>query len=290
MAHGTVDESTFKEISISDKEFRLLRNLIYERSGIDLSERKRGLLVTRLSKLLKRLQIKSFSDYYDHVTNDKNKEDFLNMLDAISTNHTSFFREKAHFDYLYSTVLPEITGRLRAKGDQDIRVWCSASSSGEEPYTICMMLMEALRMEYSQWQAGLLATDISRSVLATAKNGIYREERLELVPPALKKRYFRNLGDGSFQVVPQLRDEITFRLFNLMNERFPFRKPFHVIFCRNVLIYFDQKTVEKLIRKMYQNLVPGGYLFVGHSESLARIRNPFEQNVYPAVYRRSGSI
>jgi len=275
---------------ISTTEFRQLRDLIYKRSGIDLADRKKGLLVTRLSKHLRTLRLTSFQDYYEHVIQAKNQADFMIMLDAISTNHTFFFREKPHFDFFSSTILPSLTTNLRGKGELDLRIWCAASSSGEEPYTIMMLVLECLKMEYSHWQSGLLATDISQSVLATAREGIYREDQVEMVPAKFRNKYFHPLPGNKLQIIPRLRQEVTYRIFNLMTPRLPFRKPFHIIFCRNVLIYFDQKTVQQVINKFYEVMVPGGYLFVGHSESLARIDNPFEYNIHPAVYQKAGPL
>ncbi len=271
--------------NITDEEFRLLRELIHSRFGINLTEQKRGLLVTRLNKYMKQHGLTSFQNYYEFVRDDRTGQELGQLANLISTNHTFFFRESEHFDFLRATALPQITSQLNSRRDNDLRIWCAAASTGEEPYGIMITLKEFLGTSYSSWKAGLLATDISENALSVARTGVYNADSVERIPAALRDRYFKKQPDGNWEVKPILRNEITYRRFNLMNARFPFKRPFHIIFCRNVMIYFDQPTVQDLVGRFYEWTVPGGYLFVGHSESLGRIKNPYNY-VKPAVYQR----
>ena len=273
-------------VQITDQEFELFRSFIYDNFGINLTDAKRALLMNRLQKILKQKRITSFQAYYDTIQKDKTSNEVSTLVDAISTNHTFFFREKAHFDFLIGKALPEITPELKKRSDKDLRIWCAASSTGEEPYVLAMLIKEYLGSEYSQWSAGVLATDISNEALSTATDGVYTLERISQVPPALRDRYFEKLKSGAFRVKEYLRKEVLFRRFNLMNETLPFKKPFHIIFCRNVMIYFDQQTRQSLIKRLYKVTVPGGYLFIGNAETLDRHNCPYEY-VAPSIYRKS---
>ncbi len=270
---------------ITEKEFQLLREMIHRRFGITLSDQKRSLLVGRLQKLLRSSGFGTFGEYYDFLVQDKTEAALSDLVDRISTNHTHFNREKAHFDYFSETALPNVIARLKQENRRDLRIWCAGCSSGEEPYMLLMLMMEYLGSEYSSWNAGILATDISDRVLTAAKAAVYPEERVALVPEHLRRKYFQPQGPGQWVVREQVRKEATFRRLNLMNETFPFKKPFQIIFCRNVMIYFDQPTREALVRKFHHHTEPGGYLFIGHSETLGR-----EQSLYrylmPATYRK----
>lgn len=272
-------------MAISDQEFDAMRQLIYRRFGINLTDQKRSLLVGRLQKLLRGSGFSTFQDYYQHLINDKSERALSDLVDRISTNHTFFNRESDHFSYFMDTALPEVVAKLKKEGRRDLRVWCAGCSSGEEAYMLLMLMREFLGAEYSRWDAGVLATDISDRVLSIAKEGVYPEERLASLPGHLKTKYFRPVGQGQWQVQEALRREGTFRRFNLMNEHFPFKKAFQVIFCRNVMIYFDQATRENLVRKFHQFTEPGGYLFIGHSESLGRSQSLYRY-LMPAAYRK----
>ena len=272
-------------MTIGDDEFEQLRHLIKARFGINLTDQKRSLVVGRLQKLLRSTGFTSFQAYYEHIVNDKSERGLSELINRISTNHTYFNREKAHFDYFVETALPAVVATLRRQNSRDLRIWCAGSSSGEEPYTLQMLMMEYFGSEYGQWDAGLLATDISERVLAIARNGVYPQERVSQLPDNLQRKYFRRLPGGDCQVVDAVRKEITYRRFNLMNERFPFKKPFHIIFCRNVMIYFDQPTREQLVKKFHDLTVPGGYLFIGHSETLGR-NHALYRYVMPAVFQK----
>lgn len=270
---------------ISDEEFELLRRLIYQRFGINLTDQKRSLLVGRLQKLLRSAGYDGFRSYYEDLLADKTETKLGELVDRISTNHTYFNRERNHFEYFARTALPAVVKRLRQSGEKDLRVWCAGCSSGEEAYMLLMLMHEYFGSEYPQWNCGLLATDISSRVLDIAGKGVYPEDRIQALPQALRNKYLQPTPEGQFAFSDALRKEAVFRRFNLMNEKFPFKKPFHIIFCRNVMIYFDAPTRLTLVKKFHQFLNPGGYFFIGHSETLGRQQNLFNYLV-PAVYQK----
>lgn len=269
------------EYEISLDEFQRFRTLIYDESGISLSEQKKSLLASRLSKRLRDLGLDTFSEYYEKVTVESSREEFTRMLDLISTNKTDFFREPKHFDFLRDRILPELAQLKR------VRIWSSASSTGEEPYTIAMTLYDGVQNP-SQWDFKILASDLSTRVLAKAAAGTYDEERVRDVPEEIVKRHFlRGRGEsaGMLKVKPHLADMIRFRRINLMDDQFPIKSPLDLIFCRNVMIYFDRPTQEKLVNKFHRYLKPGGYLFIGHSESLQWVTHPFK-TLAPTIYQK----
>lgn len=270
---------------ITDKEFNQIRALVFKMFGIDLTEQKRALVVGRLLGYLRKNGFTSFQSYYNHLISEKSLDSLSNLINLISTNHTFFYREKEHFELFSNVVLPEIVKKLKSSGSNDLRIWCAGCSSGEEPYMLMMLLMEYFGNEYHLWNPGLLATDISEKVLQIAKSGVYQPEKLPLLPKIYLHKYFSKLPNGHFAISDKLKNEITFRRFNLMNDVFPFKKSFHIIFCRNVMIYFDQPTRDTLIKKFYNSTVPGGYLFIGHSETLGR-GNELYKFIQPAVYKK----
>ena len=282
----SLSDMPVSKMGISDREFRLIRDLVYKRFGINLTPEKRALLVGRLGKLLRKQGFRSFQEYYKYLLSDTSGRALDSLVNRISTNFTFFYRESDHFEFFSTVVLPEMTKMISGENHRDLRVWCAGCSTGQEPYTLQMLIREYFGTGYATWDAGLLATDISAKALETAVRGVYPDDGLEKLPKPLKRKYFRKKGDGTCGVVDELKREITFRRFNLMNERFPFRKPFHVVFCRNVMIYFDQPTRDGLIRRFYESMVPGGYLFIGHSETLGRKQALYEY-VRPAVYKRN---
>ncbi len=264
-----------------------MRRLIYDRFGINLTEQKRSLLIGRLQKHIRSLGLSSFKQYYQHLINGKCEEQLSQLVDRVSTNYTYFNRENDHFKFFSDTVLPEVTGRLEKAGTRDLKVWCAGCSSGEEAYMLLMLMHEFFGRQYASWDAGILATDISNRALATARAGIYSAERADNLPGRLKNRYLHRTGDGHWAVNEPLKKEAVFRRFNLMNRQFPFKKPFQVIFCRNVMIYFDLPTRETLVRKFHRFTEPGGYLFLGHAETLGRNHNLYNYQL-PAVYKKEG--
>lgn len=278
-------EQTVTLMAISDKEFDLMRGLIYQKFGINLSDEKKSLLVGRLQKILRTEGFHSFDQYYEDLLNDKSGRAISKLIDNISTNHTYFNREKAHFDYFRDHALPEVLTRLRREKSTDLRIWCAGCSSGEEPYMLLMLMHEVMGEGYRHFDAGILATDISDRILNTAKQGIYPVERIEALSDQQKRKYFTRCGPDHVQVSEEIRREAVFRRFNLMNDRFPFKKQFHIIFCRNVMIYFDRETRDSLVRRFHATTEQGGYLFIGHSETLGR-EQPLYEYIIPAAYRK----
>ncbi|MCP9473283.1 MAG: protein-glutamate O-methyltransferase [Nitrospira sp.] len=267
--------------SITKDEFRRFQKLIYDKSGITLSDQKESLLVARLMKRLRELGLQTFSQYYELVAGDQAGEEFARMLDLVSTNKTDFFREPKHFEFLREQILPQL------ERDKRVRIWSSACSTGEEPYTIAITLYEGIR-DSRQWDFKILASDLSTRVLEQAMAGVYEAERLKDVPIDLLRRHFlkgKGSNEGLFKVKPHLASIIEFQRINLMNEHFPIQMPLDVIFCRNVMIYFDRPTQERLVNKFHRYLKPGGYLCIGHSESLQWVRHPFK-SVAPTIYRK----
>ena len=269
------------EYLITADEFQRFRTLIYDESGISLSEQKKLLLASRLSKRLRDLHLTTFSEYYTKVAQDHSHDEFTRMLDLISTNKTDFFREPKHFDFLQEQIIPELEATKR------FRIWSSACSTGEEPYTIAMTFFDNVRNPV-EWDFKILASDLSTRVLAKAESGVYDEDRFRDVPPEVIQRHFlRGRGEqtGLFKVKPHLAGSIMFRRLNLMDERFPIKSQLDLIFCRNVMIYFDRPTQEKLVNKFHHYLKPGGYLFIGHSETLHWVNHPFKTLV-PTIYQK----
>ena len=269
-------------ISITPKEFRQLAEYIKEHYGINLKEEKQALVTGRLNNVLVQNNIKSFSDYYNYIVSDKTGNAVITLIEKITTNHTFFMREIEHFNYFRSNIIPNL---VKTVGTKDFRIWSAGCSSGEEPYTLAMIIDEFFGTENKNWDTKILATDISNKVLDIAINGTYENDRITSLPSQWKMNYFKKLDDEKVILIDKIRDEVIFRKFNLMEQVFPFKKKFHVIFCRNVMIYFDNKTKMELIEKFYNLTEPGGYLFIGHSESLGRDNTNYKY-VMPAVYRK----
>jgi chemotaxis protein methyltransferase CheR len=270
---------------ISDEEFNLIRNLVYEKVGINLTGQKKALVTGRLQKILRDRKFQTFRDYYNFVISDKSGEALSELVDKISTNHTFFGREADHFNYFRNKVLPEIVQRKQLEKSNDIRIWSAGCSTGEEPYTLVMLMKEFFGKDYIKWDAGILATDISTVALSKASVGIYEDNRLHNFDTELKKKYFKLTNDEKWQVSDEIKREVTYRRFNLMNDFFPFKKEFDVIFCRNVMIYFDTETRINLVNKFYENTVQNGYLFIGHSETIDRKYTQYKY-IAPAIYQK----
>jgi len=260
--------------------------IVQQNFGIQLTIEKKALLESRLFKLFNnKLEQSGFADdesFLAYVKEDASGTALKLLAEAITTHHTFFMREPEHFDFFGRQVLPYLE---RTVTDGDVRTWCAACSSGEEAYILEMQLMDFFEARGPQWDTMLLATDLSYDILDTAKAGIYTEEAVSSLPPQWRAEYFTRLADGSYQAAGRLRQKILYRRFNLMTPVFPFKKPFHVIFCRNVMIYFDAPTRDALVRKFCDFLEPGGFLFVGHSEVIDRQAAAFEY-IMPSVYRK----
>jgi chemotaxis protein methyltransferase CheR len=266
--------------ALTEKEFQQIRELAHARFGLDLRDGKQQLVAARLGKKIRQGGFGSFAEYYRHVTADGSGQALVELIDALATNHTSFMREQAHFDLLANTV--------RAAGARWPSIWSAACSTGEEPYSIVFTVLNALsRTPAPHTPPFVLATDISTKVLEHARLGCFAPDRLAGLPDSWKKSYLlkaRGEREGWQQVKPEIASLIEFRRMNLIE---PFRhgRSFDVVFCRNVMIYFDRRTQQDLVGRLADCLHPGGYLFVGHSESLSGIEHPLEY-VCPAVYRR----
>jgi len=271
-------------IHLSDEEFTLISKLVYEKFGIKLSEKKRTLIIGRLQKVLHLGGFKSFKEYYNYVTKDRTGRALQTLADKISTNHTYFFREKDHFDFFLTIILPRIAGNLN-KNKRGIRIWSAGCSSGEEPYTLAMLMDDYFGGQVSKMDIGILATDISISALEKAATGIYSAENISQVPPLYRKKYFSPLEDGNWMIKQNLKNMVTFRRLNLIRPDYPFRGLFQVIFCRNVMIYFDRPTQTALVERFYHYTEPGGYLFISHSETVDRSSGLY-QYVQPSVYQK----
>ena len=258
-------------------EFEKLRRLAYDKFGLNLSAQKHDLVVARLGKKLRELKIPSYEAYYNHVLADPTGESLIALIDALSTNHTSFLREPSHFEFLLANVIP----RLRKRTTIDI--WSAPCATGEEPYSIAVTLLEQLGMPPKP-ALRIRATDISTRALAVARKGVYSADRLGAMPVHLIRRYFMQAGPGCFQISPVIRRMIEFDRANLI-ERMHAGRTYPIIFCRNVMIYFDRPTQERVVENLQNFLEPGGYLLIGHSESLMGIRHSLEY-VQPAIYRK----
>jgi chemotaxis protein methyltransferase CheR len=269
-------------ITITDKEFEQLSSYIKANYGIYLKHEKTTLVIGRLNNVLLQKGFTNFSEYYEYLINDKTGMAASTLLDKITTNHTFFMREADHFAYFSEVVLPYLTSNDR---NRDLRIWCAGCSSGEEPYTLAMIIDEFLGREKLYWDSKILATDISGKVLEEAKEGIYSNHELETLPAKWKLNYLTKLNPEQSVFNDRIRKEVIFRKFNLMEAVFPFKKKFQVIFCRNVMIYFDEITKNNLAQRFYDLLEPGGYLFIGHSESLNRDKTSFKY-IQPAIYRK----
>lgn len=267
-------------LSIGEADFEKLTSFMLRQYGINLTKKK-VLIEGRLSNVILEKGFTDFHGYLQAVFADASGQELEQLINRLTTNHTFFMRESSHFDFFRDDVLPELFRKGRAG---EIRVWSAGCSSGEEPYTLRMILDDALEMHKPLWRASLLATDISERAMGIARNAEYSDEALESVPKMWKLRYFEKCP-GGMRVRKEVRDGVKFQHLNLMTPRFPFLNKFHAIFCRNVMIYFERDTKIKLVNRFYDCLEDGGYLFIGHSESVERGATPFTY-IRPAIYRK----
>lgn len=272
---------------LSNAEFEKLSRFIYAQCGIKLTTAKKNMVEARLRKRLKDLEMNSYSEYCDYIfSRDVDDSEITQMVDVITTNKTDFFREPKQFDFLNDTALPELINLDKTGINRPLRVWSAGCSSGEEPYTLSIVLNEFAN-KINNYSFGILATDISTRVLEKAKLAIYDEDRVEPVSEELLKKYFLRSKDKQkklVRLVPEIRNSINFQWLNLMESDFGFKERFDIIFCRNVIIYFDKPTQDKLIAKLISYIRPGGYLFLGHSESIFNNNLPIAQ-MMASTYR-----
>lgn len=268
-------------LTLSQQDFTRLVQFVKKNYGIDLSK-KMQLIMGRLSNTIITMGYSSFTEYIDHVTSSKNPADLEVMLNKLTTNYTYFMREEAHFNFFRETILPYL---LSTKKNKVLSIWSAGCSSGEEPYTISMILKESLGAQAALWDTRVLATDISQNALNAAKQAVYDEESLKNLSPAWKsKNFVKTAEPGIYSVAPAIKSNVIFQTFNLMDP-IRFRLKFDVIFCRNVMIYFDQDTKDGLIQRFYDASAPGGYLLIGHSETINKEKTPFKY-IMPATYRK----
>ena len=253
----------FNPMTITDADFTRLVKFVQGNYGIDLSQKKQ-LITGRLSTSIKQRGYTSFTDFVNQVIQTKDNDLITLLLDKLTTNYTFFMREKEHLDLFCQKIIPDIVQRHQR--DKTLAIWSAGCSTGEEPYNITMFLFDYLGAQASQWDTRLLATDISNRAMTAAKKGVY--ELPDTIPPEWKKKYFVPQAGGQYQVAPKVRDNVIFQPFNLMDP-IRFRRKFDVIFCRNVMIYFDQPTKDALVRRFYDATVPGGYLLISKSENLS---------------------
>jgi len=277
MAAPSSSNAYFTECEISPAQFARITEVLHEHAGIRMREGKEGLVRARLAKRLRKLNLPDFDAYLDFVAKEPSRREFAEMIDALTTNKTSFLREASHFDFLRDTVFPTLKG--------PVRIWSAGCSSGEEPYTLAMLANESFS-DINTRDVRILATDLSHRVLATAKAGAYPAENMTDVPSAWMQKYWTRTRDPQGREVCEvgkpLRRLVHFAKLNLM-ERWPMQGPFDAILCRNVMIYFDKATQQQLVERYWALLRPGGHLFVGHSESLTGLTHRFRY-VQPAVY------
>ncbi len=287
--HDSIQDPTGKPArraaGMSMREFRLFSQFIENTCGIRMPDAKKFMLESRLQKRLRLLDISTFREYYDYLVSPRGmRNELIGMIDVVTTNKTDFFREASHFSYLTDSVLPQFSRNELMSG---VGIWSAGCSSGEEPYTLAMVLSEYARA-CQGFRFSILATDICTTVLEAARLGVYEEEKITPVPHEMKKRYLLRSKDRIRSVVricPELRAQVTFRRLNFMDETFDIDRPVQIIFCRNVIIYFDRKTQERLLNKFCRYLLPGGYLFLGHSETLNGLDVPLVQ-VNSTIYRK----
>ena len=278
--------ATLQDFELSEKEFRRISDLVYEHCGINLHQGKRELVRARLAKRLREGHFSTFAEYIKHVLDDPSGKEFSVLVDSLSTNLTKFFREDQHFEYMRTTLLPRLIAAKQSARQCRLRAWSAGCSSGEEPYSIAITLLEAIQGQ-GRWDVKLLASDVSTRILEKAKEGIYERERIEPISLPLRNRYLIRRGERGrerYEVGPALRDLVIFRYLNLMKD-WPIKGPLDFIFCRNVMIYFDKPTQERLVNRYYNLLGPGGVLFTGHSESLTGIEHAFKY-VQPTIYMK----
>jgi len=267
----------FGLVKMDDKSFARLTSYVTGEYGIKLPEAKKTMLEARLQKKIRSLGMDSYEKFLNFIFSEQGKQkELLDVIDLITTNKTDFFRERGHFHFLANQFIPEY---LEGSGDSRLKIWSAGCSTGEEPYTLVIVLEDLIRAGY-RFAYDLLATDISIRVIQTAHKGIYPLDGIQTVSPDQRKRYFlkSTTGNSMVRVKQEFRNKITYKRLNLMNPNYGFRaQEFDVIFCRNVLIYFDKATKEKVINKLCKHLKPGGILFLGHSESIIGMNVPLEQ-------------
>ena len=267
---------------MTDQEFSRIYLFLKNRYGIDMA-RKKEIIKGRLENYLANNGFESYTEYMNVVETDITGKWEHELVDMLTTNHTFFMREFEHFDYLRQVVLPEWKQKV---GDtKDLCIWCGAASTGQEPYMLAMQLKDFFGLEHLQWDTKVLATDISTQALEQAIEGIYDVEQIQNLPEHWKRRFLKVIHEtGKYQVTQEIKNEVLFRKFNLM-DIFPFKRKMHIVFLRNVMIYFDKETKKQLIQKVYEAMEPGGYLFIGRTETIDKDSVPFKL-IQPSIFKK----
>jgi len=272
-----------RDFTLRERDFRKIARLVKERAGISLSDSKRDLVYSRLSRRLRALGIVNFSDYCRLLEGEEGEAESRMMVNAITTNLTGFFREPHHFEALGKEVLPGIVA-AKPTSDRRLRIWSAGCSSGEEPYSIAITLCDAIK-DLARWDAKILATDIDSDMIATGMAGKYELERAETIPARLRHDFLLSVDDRTVEMSAGLRSLLVFKQLNLLDP-WPMRRAFDIIFCRNVVIYFDKPTQRALFDRFADMLAPEGWLFIGHSETLSTVSDRYRL-VGRTIYRRS---
>lgn len=270
---------------MTEEEFKKVSRLVYDNFGINLNDSKKILAESRLNSLLRKKGIPNFSDYLKILESDKSGQELIELANKISTNHTYFYREEAHFHYLKSHILPEI---FRNNKEEEIRIWSAPCSSGEEAYTIAMTVHSFMQDNnlLGKKKIKILGTDISLNALETAKKAIYQKEEIQVLPKAWQTKYFKPINEMEVIVTPEIRNCINFGRLNFIDNQWPFKKKFHIIFCRNVMIYFDTPTKVNLVKKFYNQLESGSYFIISLSESLPLEVKSLFQQASSSIFRK----
>lgn len=266
-------------IRLTDNEFNFIVTFMKSNYGLNLIN-KRQLIESRMNSTLIEKSLNSFTDYFEIIKR-KDKDEVSLLINKLTTNHTYFMREPQHFNFLKNEILPM---HERKNKQHDIRIWSAGCSSGEEAYTTVMTIKDYFGTNSNIWDTTILATDISTKVITAAQTKVYEEEALKDIPASWKQKYFKVRPDGTYDLKPEIRKEVVYKVFNLM-DKIVYKKPYDLIFCRNVMIYFDQPTKNELINRFYDALAPGGFLFIGHSESVQRESSQFKY-IQPSIYQK----
>lgn len=270
-------------MNMTEEEFFRIQRFLKSRYGIDMAN-KREIVCGRLENYVRTKGFRNYTEYMNAVEKDFGGALEKDLVNILSTNHTFFMREFEHFDFLRKEVLPWLRQKEAAR--KDLCIWCGAASTGQEPYMTAMLLMDFFGLEHTLWDTKVLATDISTDALKQAVDGVYTKEQVEALPETWKRRFLKNgPKTGTYEISREVKDQVLFRQFNLMDP-FPFKRKMHIIFLRNVMIYFDHETRRQLLKKVYDVMEPGGYLFIGRTETLDRNVIPL-QMIQPSVFRKA---
>ncbi len=263
---------------ISDAEFAQLRDFIYDKTGISIPDKRKYLLENRLGTRLTELSLSSYKDYYDYLRLDPGRTKEMEALcERITTNETSFFRDIKQLTVFKDHILREVLEKQEQSGRKELNIWSAGCSSGEEPYTLAIMLHEVLGMGIIGWRIRITANDLSPAMLAKCRAGVYGDYALRTTPKGMLVKYFDAMGDGQYKIKPKVQKLVSFGPINLSDRAMVRRIPSsQIVFCRNVIIYFDDPMKKQVVGSFYDNLVPGGYLFLGHSESIHKLSTAFK--------------